>query len=280
MSTETPISFESNGHTLRGILHSPAGGASGIGVVFLHGWSGCRIGPHRMFVKTARHLSESGCTCLRFDFRGRGESDGAVAEGTIASMVEDARCAAKFMRTQEGVKKIVLLGICSGGKVAIAAAATANIDGLAVWSAETMGRLKSQTANVRKSAFALGTYLRKLTYPQTWRKIFTFKVNTAMVGKAMFKHETASCDEIRQEDVWLDDFKTYHGPILFIYGANDPDTDVAARNYAAFCKQHTGPSEFYEIPEANHSFYSLDWEQEVMKITAEWVERFQREAPA
>jgi len=273
----TPAAFENAGRTLRGILHTPAD-PSGIGVVFLHGWSGCRLGPHRMFVKMARRLTERGCTCLRFDFRGRGESDGSKPEGTIATMVEDTRCATDFLRSKEGVDKIVLLGICSGGKVAIAAAATAEIDALAVWSAETMGRLKSQARNVRKSAFALGTYLRKLTYPQTWRKILTFNVNTTMVAKAMLKHETSSDEEIRQENVWLDEFKSFQGPILFIYGANDPDTDVAARNYAAFCKQHTGPSEFFEIPEANHSFYSLAWEQEVIKITEKWVQRVQESA--
>ncbi|MCK5850357.1 MAG: alpha/beta hydrolase [Kiritimatiellae bacterium] len=274
---ETPITFSNKEMLLRGILHSPNSSRStgSIGVVFQSGWSGCRLGPHRMFVKTARELTANGCYCLRFDFAGRGDSDGNTQNASIQSMISDTVCAVDFLRSNTPAKQIFLVGICSGGKVSIAtAASTPGIDGLILWSAEAMGRLRNSTVYARRSVAALLVYLKKLTHPTTWMKIFTLKVNTNMVGKAMFQHETASDDEILQEDDILDRFQSFKGPTLFVYGENDPNTKVAAENYAKFCTQAGIKHSFHEIANANHSFYSLKWEREVMDITKAWVSSY------
>ena len=274
---EEPVSFASGGSTLHGVWHAPGRGAAApaAAVVFLHGWSGCRLGPHRMFVTAARRLCERGCACLRFDFRGRGESEGPTAEATIPSMISDGRAAVAWLRERRAADRVVLLGLCSGGKVAIGVAAEEpGIDGLALWSAEPMGGLKARGRESRKTLFALRDYARKLARPATWRKIVSGRVNAAMVRKAVAGHETSTPEEVRNESRILERFRAWRGAVLFVYGSNDPETNRAAANYAAFCRSAGIEHEGHEIAGANHSFYSLAWEDEVIGLTESWLSRF------
>lgn len=270
---EKPIRFDCGGKTLRGMLHLPAGRrAGGAAVVFLHGWSGCRLGPHRMFVKTARRLAAGGYACLRFDFAGRGESDGDSAAATIRSMIADAGAAIAFVRRETAAARLVLLGICSGGKVAIGATAEAGgVDGLVLWSAEPMGHLRSAGTGARKSVFALRQYAGKLLSPATWAKILAGRVNVRLVRKAVIQHEAPDADEIKDESARLDRFRASRCPVLLVYGTNDPDTKRAAGNYSRFFDEMRIDHEFHPIEGANHSFYSLEWEREVIRLTEAWL---------
>lgn len=47
-----------------------------VAIIMLHGWGGYRTGPHDMLVKLARELVHDGYDCFRFDFRGKGYSQG------------------------------------------------------------------------------------------------------------------------------------------------------------------------------------------------------------
>jgi len=276
MTTEQAICFENDGETLRGILHLPARTASGPppGVVFLHGWSGCRLGPHRMFVKAARRFAAQGWMCLRFDFRGRGESDGASDRTTIHSMISDTHGAIEFLRARQTVRPVVLLGICSGGKVAVAAAASdARAEGLVLWSAEPLGGLGGRPIRAGRSARVLREYAHKLARPETWRKLLRLQVHGKLVGKAILQAETPDRAERRDEDRLLEAFRAFGGRALFVYGGNDPDTKRAAHTYRRFCRENSIAHQFHEIAESNHSFYSLAWEHEAIERSAAWLAR-------
>jgi pimeloyl-ACP methyl ester carboxylesterase len=269
---EETVVFGDEREPLWGVLHEPST-ANGAGVVFLHGWPGNRIGPHRMFVTMARRLTAAGFRCLRVDFRGRGESGGIAGDATIRSMIADARCGVDYLTTR-GSRHVFLLGICSGGKVAIGLASEdSRIEGLALWSAESMGYLRDPSAGVNKSLEALRIYTRKLVRPETWRKILTFRVNTGMVRKALSTDEAPSSADIADESAMLHKFRRFRGGILLVYGGNDPETKTAAGAYIRFCGQNRIASEFHEIPEANHSFYSIRSSEEVMTLTERWFKK-------
>jgi hypothetical protein len=281
---EKAVEFTNEGRKLRGILHLPeARDPAGTGVVFLHGWSGCRHGPHLMFVKAARRFSDLGNACLRFDFRGRGESEGETIEAGIGSMISDTRAAMDCLHDAAPVRRVVLLGICSGCKVAIgAAAADSRPSGLALWSAEPMGEMKDASVNARKTAHALRQYARKALQPRAWLKILSFRVNTGLVRKAVLEHETATVEERRRESLMLKRFReTFRGRVLFIYGSNDPETRLASRNYSRLCGRAAIPNEVHEILGANHSYYSLVWEKKALDLTERWLmdERHRKGGP-
>jgi len=61
----------------------------------------------------------------------------------------------------------------------------------------------------------------------------------------------------------------YDGAVLIVHGANDTvvPVDHAHRYHAAFqCKK-----QLHIIPDADHTFARLNWEEEVMQVTLEWM---------
>jgi len=237
------------------------------GVLFLPGWSGDRTGPHRLFTQLARRLTQAGHICLRPDFRGRGLSDGAHADASIDSMAEDAAAALTALRQllPQGAP-VDVVAICSGCKVAITlAAAHPSIDRLLLLSAESMGSLRSRKTDAGKTRTAIKTYLRKLTQPETWKKILTGRVQAKMVTKALVQHETRSDDEAQREDQTLRLFEQYAHPVHFVFGGSDPDAPGSMQAYTEYCAKHRIPHTLHLVPHAGHSYYSAGWTREVFE---------------
>ena len=82
---------------IRAVFDTPSGTPQA-GALFLHGWSGDRTGPHRLFTQFARLLTQRGYLCLRPDFTGRGLSDGEAGEASITRMAEIAQTALAALR--------------------------------------------------------------------------------------------------------------------------------------------------------------------------------------
>ncbi len=259
--------------TARAFVDAPAGAPRG-GVLFLHGWSGDRTGPHRLFVRAARQLAASGWLCLRPDFIGRGLSDGADSDASIARMADTAQAALGDLRRRlpHGAP-VAVVAICSGCKVAVALASkNLDIDRLLLWSAESMGSLRSLATGLRKTLSALATYARKLARPETWKKLLSGKVQAGMVTKALVKHETRSATEAAWEDGVLKTFRGYRGPVFFAFGGSDPDTPGSSRAYAAYCARHGIPHALHTVPNAGHSYYSEAWTRELLDVSLRFLQ--------
>ncbi len=255
---------------IRLAVDRPAGTPTA-GLLFLHGWSGDRTGPHRLFTRYARLQTQSGALCVRPDFIGRGLSDGAASDAAIARMADNADAALAYLKSQlPADAPITVVAICSGCKVAITLASRhPEIARLVLWSAESMGSLRSSATGLRKTVKALQTYLRKLFRPETWKKLLKGQVNTGMVTKALVKHETRSAAEAEQEDATLKQFRAFRHPILFVFGGSDPDAAGSSAAYSRYCKTNGIPFTLHTIPHAGHSYYSEPWTQELWRLTAE-----------
>lgn len=259
---------------IRAIWDKPAS-APQAGVLFLHGWSGDRTGPHRLFTRFARQLAQSGCICLRPDFYGRGLSDGAADDASIERMTENAQTALDALkkRLPPGAP-VTVVAICSGCKVAVAlSAANQDLAKLLLWSAESMGSLRSATTGLRKTASALATYARKLLRPETWKKILSGKVQTGMVTQALVKHETRSAEEAKREDTVLKRFRSFRSPIFFVFGGSDPDAYGSSRAYADYCRSNKIPHSMHTVAHAGHSYYSEEWTRELLDVSRDFATR-------
>lgn len=88
-------------------------------VIFLNAGIVHRVGAGRIYVKLARQLAVAGFVTLRFDFSGIGDSpvrqDGL---GFPKSAVAETQDAMEFLCREKGVRKFILLGGCSGAKIA------------------------------------------------------------------------------------------------------------------------------------------------------------------
>ena len=260
------------GAAVRAVFDTPQG-TPRAGALFLHGWSGDRTGPHRLFTRYARQLARDGWLCLRPDFIGRGLSDGEASDASIAGMAENARAALDALRGRlPPDAPITVFAICSGCKVAVTLAADRpDIARLVLWSAESMGGLRSSATGLRKTLSTLATYARKLARPETWKKILGGKVQTGMVTKALVKHETRSAEEAVWEDGVLKRFRDFRTPVLFVFGGSDPDAPGSSGAYLRYCRKHGIPHTFHTIPHAGHSYYGEAWTQELFETSSRFV---------
>jgi hypothetical protein len=277
---EQPVTFASHGCRLFGVLHLSDGGTAERAVVFLHGWSGYRTGPHQMFVRAARRLEREGVMSLRFDFRGRGDSEGVMEHATLATMVEDTQAAVTWLVEQTGVERVTLLGICSGSEVAFGAAtAHPAIDSLALWSAPIFAAEASVEREIKKKTFHLKEYGRKLFRAATWRKLFTGTLQPKTIARVLLGKSGGDNVEGAQpgqlpkgfRQATVERFKQFRGDVLFIYGTNDPVTNEALAWHTERCRENGIAPSVHLVEGANHSYYSLAWEREVIDKTAEWM---------
>ena len=258
---------------IRAIMDTPDD-APRAGVLFLHGWSGDRTGPHRLFVRFARQLARDGFLCIRPDFFGRGLSDGEASGASIDQMTENAKAALVALRQRLPPNApLIVVAICSGCKVAVSLAARQQeISKLVLWSAESMGSLRSSATGLRKTVNALSNYARKLLRSETWKKILSGKVQTGLVTKALVKHETRTAEEAQREDATLKRFRSFRSPILFVFGGSDPDAPGSSRAYADYCATNKIPFSTHTVAHAGHSYYGEDWTRELLDVSRRFME--------
>jgi alpha-beta hydrolase superfamily lysophospholipase len=265
-----------SGRMLYGVTESPERPPVG-GIVLVHGWGGCRVGPHRMLVEMARELAAQGFVALRFDLTGRGESAGDPLASDLDAMIDDACAALDVLRSRLAPgTPLGLLGMCSGGNVALGAAALRDdVRAVVAWSTYPFQEQRSAAQDVKRTGHMAGSYLRKALRPETWRKLLAGRVNWGRVGRALAGHyrsgDGSERDLQRSRRDILAGLARYRGHVLFLYGSADPEAADAEQVFRAFCEEHGIPAEFAFVEGANHNFYSLEWKRQAIRRTAGWV---------
>ncbi|MBV9867014.1 MAG: alpha/beta fold hydrolase [Abitibacteriaceae bacterium] len=269
------LSYMSGDQRVHGVLYRPDAPVQRA-VLLLHGWSGYRIGPGHLLTEAARSLAAAGYAAYSFDFRGRGESEWGVHEASLNSMIRDACRAVSIVLEQTGASHATLLGLCSGGEVALGASLSdTRIDSLALWSAPVFSGAFTLALQARRSQDSAKKYVRKLFYPETWAKLFTGRLNYKMIARALSggrSNEDAGVQNKAPDTAsQMKEFEAFKGRLCFIYGGNDPETPPSRDFYREFV-EHTGmPHEFHEVEGANHNYYGMAWKQRVIETTVQWL---------
>ena len=296
---ESPVSLEVEGAMVAGILSRPRESVSGsVGVVFVHGWSGNRSGPHGILTEFARRCATDGVPSLRFDFRGRGESAGEGLESTLPSMADDLLAAASLFAETAGVRRIVYVGMCSGGNVAIGSLKRLPLaEGLFLLSVYPFSDGDAFARDVHRTRHYASVYLRKALHGDTWRRLFQGDVSVRGVMNVLFGHflkrggnkrkegeaqETApasktaspvAAESRKQESEAPKKHLANLRPNLpgvMVYGDVDPDAKAARAYYGSYVEEKALPIEFREIEGANHNFSSVSWK----KTLGDWLVQF------
>jgi pimeloyl-ACP methyl ester carboxylesterase len=256
-------------------------------VLLLHGWTGTRSGPHQMLTRAARRFAAEGHSVFRFDFAGRGDSEGDAELATLATMTEDARAALRWIEGEQGSTHLTIVGLCSGCEIALATTALApkNVKQLVLWSAPVFAAQQSDARRARKRRSHLRDYARKLLRPTTWAKAISGKVDVRGVQRVLAEGGGQEGKNIESGDAgqlprgWrsgvLEKFRRTRLPMFMIYGTADPTTHEALdwhRELMATRKFPVSP-EVHLVSGANHSYYGLEWEAEVIDVTARWLGR-------
>ena len=252
---ETPVVFDCKGQQIVGMLHLPEGRTRVPGALLLHGFTGHKAEIHRMFVKLARKLSAHGIGCLRFDFRGCGDSAGEFEEMTLRTKLCDATAALKFLARQKRInpKRLALVGFSLGGAVAahLVGRETAHIKSLALISPVADGsgildELATPEAVASLAQTGITDYFGNLVGVQFIRQFADMKP----------LREVAKCK----------------CPVLLVHGENDETVPVEQSSlYERALQGNKRLIKKVIIPGADHMFSRHLWEQRVLAETVNWI---------
>ena len=251
---EKPVIFKSGGQQVVGMLHLPPHTKKKVPVVvFFHGYKGSKSETHRIFIKTARALSQIGIASLRFDFRGHGDSEGDFSTMTIGGEMKDAKAALKFIRQQPEIDttRIGIVGFSLGAMVAsLIVGEDPKIKTTVLWSAVS----------------DLAPLIKARMTPKAWRQLELMGCVDEYgwaVGKR-FIDESASFDPVTA-------LTKTRGHVLLIHGDDDHGVPVkSTHDYSSALKKARKPHFVHIIPGADHTYSSLQWEMEVLSLTLEW----------
>lgn len=133
MVREEQITFNSGGKKLFGIAYTPAC-TPAVGVIVCNPLFEERKSSQRVLVETARALAAAGCSVLRFDYRGCGDSEGDFADFSVEHWMVDIRCARETLQQQTDCPLVGLLGLRFGANLGLACASTdPSFTFLALW---------------------------------------------------------------------------------------------------------------------------------------------------
>jgi len=285
---ELPIVFPCQSEQLIGIIHKPDS-ASTIGVLIVVGGSQYRAGSHRQFVLLARMLAENSIPTMRFDYRGMGDSQGEARsfltiDKDISSAIDT------FYENMPNLKGIVIWGLCDAASAAsFYAYQDKRIKGLVLlnpWVFTEQGAAKT---------YFKYYYLQHLFHSALWRKVFSFQFDyrqsfssLVIQFKSLFestnnennktKYELSLVDSrLSLPDRVLSCLNQFKNPILFILSGRDLTANefreivkTDKKQYKIFEKADVSK---VELMDADHTFSSQEWREQVEQITLNWVMR-------
>jgi alpha-beta hydrolase superfamily lysophospholipase len=121
-SEETRAAIPVDGIALSAVLHEPAGVPRWPAVVAAHGLLSSKASDK--YLRLAAALPQHGIALCRFDFRGCGESGGALADATLSAWLRDLQAVIAWVRARGAFDGgLGLMGSSMGGFLSVCAAA-------------------------------------------------------------------------------------------------------------------------------------------------------------
>lgn len=278
--TEQALVFNCADDELLGIVTLPEA-PKAIGVLIVVGGPQYRVGSHRQFLKLARRLGQSGYPVMRFDFRGMGDSSGALRD--FEAVNEDVASAINvFQRQCPTVDHFVLLGLCDGASASLLywdSSTDARLGGLALLNPWV--RSETTQARVQLKHY----YGQRLLEGEFWRKLFAGRINLgrALGGFAKSWQSARQCgDQAAIENgrsfqqKMAEALATFNAPILVMLSEND----YTAKEFLEIARADPVLSDALDkktvtqtfVAAADHTFSSAESQQKAEQIILHWLE--------
>jgi hypothetical protein len=298
---EHPIHFDVDGQRCHGMLHLPLGATAPVpAVLMLHGFTGQRMEPHRLFVLFSRLLAEHGMASLRFDFRGSGESEGSFDQMTVSRELEDVSAAYTFLgqRPEIDPQRLGLLGLSMGGMMAALSAPRHRFAALGLWApAHPKAWLRELHGKPLDDATLRAAFDWPPPDPAALLKEHRGKPLDEAITQAIFQQALQVAHRplvgLRPEGLdWvgnpvsfeffhdlnryepLQTVSAYTGPALVVHGTADPAVPLSIGQAYARALEGRGPTEFHPIENALHTFEVMPHQQEAHRVTLEFFARY------
>ena len=267
---EEPFDLNVVGGKVRGFLRRPGEGGRMV-VVILHGWIGYCAGPHRILYELAEALGEAGMGTVRFDFFGRGDSDGVYEDTTFSQAADDTRRVASYVRQRLGECTLAMAGMCFG--------ATVGWRCMDLWDSMVLlspERVRKQSPWTTRLA-ALGQQSRRIARtvasPRAWARLLSGQARPGVAYRFYTKSNALPYTPQLPPRPPGGNHRA-----LVILGGADPAGAFIRRQYGSLNREFGVGCEVHVVPGADHSFCSVGWKQQAISQAADWLRRRQIEA--
>jgi exosortase A-associated hydrolase 1 len=270
IGTEVALTLPCRGQRLAGVWHRSARPARR-GVIVVVGGPQYRAGSHRQFVLLARHLAQGGIPALRFDCRGMGDSDGEFS-GFDAIGPDIAAAVDEFSARETGVNEIVLWGLCDGASAILDYAHhDPRIKGLVLlnpWVRSEEGLARARIKHY---------YPGRLLTADFWRKLAGGSVDLGGALAALwgnFRRASGSGNGPLGQRM-AQGLARFKGPVLVVTSGKDlvaKEFLDTVRRSADWRQLVADPRVTHrDIADADHTFSTAAWREQVAGITLEWL---------
>ncbi len=248
------------------------------GILMLVGGAQYRSGSHRQFTLLARSFAAAGFPVMRLDFHGMGDSQGEAAD--FETFGPDIDCALNaFNQAVPTLAGVVLWGLCDGASAALLHGhADARVQGMVLvnpWA---------RTESGQAQAYLKHYYRARLWSPDLWGKILRGRFDAkAALGSLWEQMRRAGRSAGPAVQASLPDrlqrgYEGFAGPILLVLSGQD----LTAREFADLATPGSRWETLLQdkrttrldLPEANHTFSTRSWRQEVAQGTLQWLARW------
>lgn len=251
MQEKKVFSYNEQGEKLAGIETLPSNANGKLAAVLLvHGF-GVDKHEYGLFDGLAQRMVESGVIVYRFDFSGRGESQGNYAEVTLTKLKTDLQSMLEFVRDAPNVDKnrIGILAQSFGTSVVAALAPKAK-------AVVLMGSISHPLESM-----AVEGKWAKLDQNGTSTKVKETSGEVITINKEFWK-------DFGNYNL-VESIKEIHCPILFIHGSKD--NRIPLSEMEAYFNNANQPKEKIIIQGAEHSMEPK--RKELCEVVAKWLEK-------
>jgi exosortase A-associated hydrolase 1 len=279
MVEELAIDFECDSDRLIGILHLPAE-VRQVGVLIVVGGPQYRVGSHRQFVHLSRRLAANGYSVMRFDYRGLGDSEGEARD--FERIERDISTAlSEFSRRIPSMRKVVIWGLCDAATAGIFYASKYNdsVAGIVMlnpWVRDL--QLQAQTV-VRDY------YGKRIFDIRAWRDLFLSPRALLSASRSIIASlsRAVGLSITKRNETELEPLVVrfpkavarFKGPMLLIVSGQDL-TAAEFLRAAASWRNNSALDQSrirrIELADADHTFSSRRWRDQVASATSEWLE--------
>lgn len=252
-------------------VHHPRGTTRGT-VFLVPGWSGPRSGPADVLCFLAARLANDGWRAVRLDLPARGDFAGDFGAVDLDDMI--GTVAAVVQGGHDTQASCHLLGLCSGGNVALGAAALLQAQRpLHVIGLSTLPFQPSRAENFERVRRwrKLKSYAGKLLSPNTWVRLVRREIDIERVRRNISDTEKPAAGERNLKDSERDierELLGWPGRALLVWGGGDEEAPLARSHFENLHRQGMGDKKgarFETISGANHNFYSRQWREELAR---------------
>ena len=271
MTEQRALAFTCAGDWLYGVLDLPAAPHKR-GVLVVVGGPQYRAGSHRQFTLLARSLAAQGIAAMRFDYRGMGDSEGAMRG--FENVDDDLRAAIDtFFAQVPGLTEVVLWGLCDAASAAaLYAAGDKRVAGLVLlnpWVRTESGEAKATLKHY---------YRARLLDAGLWKKIATLRFDYGAASRSLLRllgSAAKAAPSGALPDRMHDGLDRFGGKLLVILSG----ADLTAQEFSGLAdadpKWHdllAAPRVTQRLlPQADHTCSRRAWHEQVAQWTADWV---------